>query len=79
MTRNAHDEEVIAVGLRDTSDAPKGRDVYYRCRKCGTLIPSVPKDNVGCDCGNIFIDVDYFRLAVRELGQFEAVRRPRKR
>ncbi len=67
--------EVIKSGIADTSEAPRGNDVYYRCPKCGGLIPSNPKDNVGCPCGNIFIDYDYFRLAVNDLTQFEAIRR----
>ena len=74
MTRKNKNYEVLVSGLRDTSEAPKGKDIFYRCRSCGKLIPSVPKDNIGCACGNIFIDIDYFRLAIRDLGQFEAVR-----
>jgi hypothetical protein len=38
------------------------------------MIPCAPADNVGCACGNIFIDIDAFRLAVRDFAQFEAVR-----
>lgn len=72
---------VIIDGISDTSQAPKGRDIYYRCKQCGDLIPSQPKDNIGCKCGNVFIDVDAFRLAVKDYSQFQAVRiapRPRK-
>lgn len=67
--------EVIKRGFSDTSEAPKGKDVFYRCTECGGLIASVPKENVGCRCGNIFIDIDYFRLAVRDYSKFEAVQR----
>jgi len=65
---------VILDGLSDTSEAPKGRDIYYRCKRCGDLVPSHPTDNVGCNCGNIFIDIDYFRLAVEDYAQFQAGR-----
>lgn len=67
--------QVLLTGLADTSQAPRGADVFYRCRECGGLVPSIPKDNVGCACGNIFVDIDYFRLAVRDLEKFQAVRR----
>lgn len=82
MTELAYD--VVLDGLTDTSQAPKGRDIYYRCKLCGDIIPSQPKDNVGCKCGNVFIDVDAFRLAVKDYLQFQAVklvqrtRKPRK-
>ena len=67
--------EVLVSGLSDTSEAPTGKDIFYRCHRCKRLIPSRPKDNIGCARGNIFIDIDYARLAVRDLTQFEAVRR----
>lgn len=78
MSRTAY--QVIMTGLRDTHDAPRDRDIFYRCRLCEGMIPSIPKDNVGCKCGNVFIDIDYFRLDVEDMTQFEAVRKlPRKR
>ncbi len=66
--------EVIKRGIADTSEAPKGKGVFYRGTECGELVSSVPKENVGCRCGNIFIDIDYFRLAVRDDSKFEAVK-----
>ena len=72
---NNHEYEVIAENISDTSQAPKGKDVYYKCTLCGDIIPSQPKDNVGCKCGNIFIDIDYFRLAIRDYSMFQAVRK----
>ena len=71
----AHAYEVVAASISDESEAPKGQGIYYRCTTCGGVIPSQPDDNVGCECGNLFIDIDYFRLAVRDLSKFEAVRR----
>lgn len=70
------DEYVVIVGnITDTSQAPKGKDVYYKCMLCGDLIPSRPKDNVGCSCGNVFIDIDYFRLAIKDYSKFQAVKK----
>ena len=71
---NASGFTVLMDGLADTSEAPKGSDIYYRCKRCGGLVPSQPTDNVGCPCGNIFIDIDYFRLAVEDYAQFQAGR-----
>jgi hypothetical protein len=41
------------------------------------MIPSQPRDNVGCKCGNIFIDIDYFRLAIKDYSKFQALRKHR--
>ena len=67
--------ELLTASVRDESEAPKGPDIYYRCTICSVAIPSQPDDNVGCKCGNIFIDIDYFRLVVRDFNPFEVVRR----
>lgn len=72
--------QVLMTGLRDTHDAPRDTDIFYRCRICDTLVPSIPKEVVWCKCRNILIDIDYFRLAVKDKTQFEAVRKlPRTR
>ena len=35
------------------------------------MVPSVPGESCGCRCGNVFIDVDWFRLAVEDYSTFE--------
>jgi hypothetical protein len=67
--------DVIKNGIADTSQAPRGKDIFYRCTICGGVVSSIPPDNVGCACGNVFIDVDYARLSVRDYSKFQAVRR----
>ena len=67
--------EVVASGFKCTSDVPKGEGLFYRCADCGVVIPSVPKDNIGCECGNVFIDKDYWRLIVVDPAKLEVLRR----
>ena len=64
----------LNIQITDTSQAPKGKEYYYRCMECGGVIPSIPKDNIGCECGNIFIDIDYFRLAVKDYSKMEVLK-----
>lgn len=45
---------------------PAGPDIFYECSKCGGVIPSEPKDGIGCSCRNIFIDVDAGRVSIRD-------------
>lgn len=67
--------DIVVKNIKDTSEAPKDNDLFYRCRNCGGIIPSIPKDNIGCECGNIFIDIEYWRLAIRDYSLFEVVKR----
>lgn len=69
------DYELIGSGFQNTADVPKDEDIFYRCKDCGSIIPSVPDDNIGCECGNIFIDKDCWRLVVVEFGKLEVIRR----
>ncbi len=64
---------IIFDGISDTSEAPRGKNIYYRCVLCGTLLPSQPRDNAACDCWNVRIDIDSHRLLVRDYSSFQAV------
>lgn len=70
--------DVIMDGIADTSAAPRGRDIFYRCGRCADVVPSDPRDNVGCSCGNVFIDVDYFRLAIEDYKLVQVLRKRRE-
>lgn len=72
---NDTEYNVIGRHYEDTSQVPKDEDIFYRCIECGGLIPSVPTENIGCDCGNVFIDKDCWRLVVANIARFEVVRR----
>ena len=67
--------EVIPEKFNNTADVPRDDDIFYRCADCETVIPSVPNDNTGCTCGNVFIDKDCWRLIVVDFTKFEVVRR----
>jgi hypothetical protein len=42
---------------------------YYECLRCGDVIPAKPERNLGCKCGNIFIDKDYGRISIDDKKQ----------
>jgi hypothetical protein len=67
--------KVIADGRHymDTSDVPKDTNIGYRCMECHDIVPSIPSDNIGCGCGNIFIDRDCWRLVVVDLSKLQVV------
>ena len=70
--------KVISTKFKNTADVPKDIDIFYRCTECKTIIPSVPNENIGCECGNIFIDKDCWRLIVVDFSKFEAIRKKRE-
>jgi hypothetical protein len=67
--------KALDIEVNDTSQAPKGADLYYRCKGCGSVLSSYPRDSCACECRNIVIDKDYHRLAIRQYDLFEVVRR----
>ena len=67
--------KVVSANFKSTADVPKNGDIFYRCMECGEVIPSIPADNIGCKCGNVFIDKDCWRLIVVNLSKLEVVRK----
>ncbi len=70
-----HDYELVGNDYDDTSNVPKDDDLWYRCTDCGAMIPSVPDDNIGCECGNLFIDKDYWRFVVVDIRKLEVLKK----
>lgn len=67
--------EILDIKIKNTSDAIRGKDIYYKCNLCQTIIPSTPKDDAGCSCGNIGIDRDLIRLFVKDYSNFIILRK----
>ena len=67
--------EVLGRNYPSTSRVPKDEDIFYQCDDCGDVIPSVPDRNIGCKCGNVFIDKDYWRLIVADLAKMTVLRK----
>lgn len=63
----------------ETTPIPRGRELFYECSTCGGIIPSQPSDNIGCSCGNVFVDVDAFRVAIEDYSNFRILRRELRR
>lgn len=66
MRKNNYSYEIIRTGILSPMDAIIGKNIYYKCAICQKEIPSQPKDNISCDCGNIGIDKDMHKLYVED-------------
>jgi len=69
---------LLKNGISCTSEADRGRDIFYRCLFCETMISSTPKDSVSCKCGRITIDVGMHRLFVKNLTKIQVLEKYRK-
>ena len=65
--------KMIMNNLSDSSQAPRGPNIFYHCGVCLEYLPSQPDDNIGCKCSNIVIDIDYIRLMVKDFLTFTVV------
>jgi hypothetical protein len=58
--------------LDHSAGYPVDESLFYECVKCGTVLPSKPPDNIGCVCDNVFIDVDWGRINIKDRSQIRA-------
>jgi len=68
---------VLKNGIGCTSEAARGKDIFYRCLFCETMISSVPKSSVSCKCGSLHIDIGMFRFYVADLEKIQILERIR--
>jgi hypothetical protein len=66
--------ERLPLQVTDSSQAPKGKDIFYRCLTCDFQMPSSPKESCVCTCRNIGIDKDWNRLVVRDFTAFAVLK-----
>lgn len=45
----------IVVVYDQSEGIPCGKDMFYLCLECKTVIHSVPKSYKECKCGNVFV------------------------
>ncbi len=67
--------EILDIRISNTKDARRGKDIFYKCAICQSIIPSTPKDSVNCSCNNINIDKDLIRLFVGDFSNFLILKR----
>lgn len=72
---NVDNFKLVGKNYSRESELPRDNDIFYKYIQCGTGIPSVPDDNVGCECGKIFIDIDCHRLIVDDMSKLEVVQK----
>lgn len=58
-----------------TDKKPKGNGIFYQCLKCGTILPSNPSRPVRCECRNINLDPEMFKIGIREYSKFVVLKK----
>jgi len=69
---------VLKNGIGDTSEADRDRNIFYKCLICEAMFLSTIRNNVGCECNNIAIDYDMYRLAVEDRTKIQILERVKK-
>lgn len=60
--------------LRDSTGAyPVSAGRSLRCLRCNRTIPSLPAESLGCECGNVYVDVGYRRVSIEDEGRVVAL------
>lgn len=49
---------IVTVDFNDQTGTPAGKDIFYLCLECKSIVESYPAEYTTCKCGNVFIDVD---------------------
>jgi hypothetical protein len=71
---NENEYEVVFTDITDLAEVRRNEDIYIICTICGDAIPTAPKKNVGCECGNVYLDLDYCRIGTKDLSKCKVVR-----
>lgn len=50
--------DIVVVNYEQGEGIPCGKDMFYLCLECKTVIHSVPESYQECKCGNVFVDAD---------------------
>lgn len=53
---------------------PANHDLFIECLNCGDLTPTLPNENIGCKCLNVFIDVESGRVSIKQEKKIRLVR-----
>jgi hypothetical protein len=67
--------ETVDDKITKKTRLPRDKNIFYQCLKCGEMVPSTPKESMGCKCGNVFIDKEYFRAIIEDYPQAAVIKR----
>ncbi len=74
--RSLNGDEVTILPYPSKGGAPllRAKTILYRCLLCNKWIPSIPTGCMDCACGNVYVDVDFFRAGALDHSKFQVLR-----
>ena len=48
---------------------PVGKNIFYLCSICNSVIPSCPDKYTECKCGNVSVDIESARGGAKDISQ----------
>ena len=62
-TQHSNNIEILNYDIEDS--LPMGKNIFYLCVTCKTILKSFPKESCQCKCQNITVDIDYRRAGFK--------------
>lgn len=62
-------KNIVIIDNDHIEGIPTGKDVFYLCLNCRSVIQSYPNEYATCKCGNVSVDIDGGRGGAKVLSQ----------
>lgn len=62
-------KNIVVLDYNHREGIPVGRDVFYLCLNCKSIIQSYPDTNATCKCGNVVVDIDASRGGANDISK----------
>ena len=62
-------KNIVVLDYNHPQGIPTGKDVFYLCLNCKSIIQSYPDTYATCKCGNVVVDVDASRGGANDISK----------
>lgn len=62
-------KNIVVLDYNHQEGIPTGKDVFYLCLNCSSIIQSYPDTYTTCKCRNVFVDVDESRGGANDISK----------
>lgn len=62
-------EKINATEYNGHGEIPAGKNIFYLCLICKSVIPSFPDEYTECKCGNVSVDIESARGDAKDISQ----------
>lgn len=63
-------KKIQVIAYDGQGGVPVGKEIFYLCLACRSVIPSAPSEATACPCGNVWVDAESARGGANEPSQW---------